>query len=217
MSYIEYKDLVCQLFNHKQYPILLNHIILELYYKEMETNDVGITYSKYNHDPETIYNQINDPYILKFLTDNGNYFNLHKQNCFNFNINGLPLKCMRIKIYKNDAINKILNLKCVTFEEEIYHFITYLNYDIPKIKNLLNLNFIQCTQLIPMALKLKICNYKITNMSGTYKNPDCFGPNGDILQVRLLEGRLSDCNYNNKIMSLRDHYKFQEYLKKKHR
>lgn len=211
-KYLDYKMLVNKLLKEKKYPVIMNHIILEIYYKELETKEIGITYNKSNNDPEIIFNQISDPYYLVFLTDHEKYFSVHKQNYLNFNMSGLPLKCMRIKIYQNGAINDTLNLKCNIFEEEIYHFITCLNYDIPKIKSLLNFNFIQCTRFIPVSLKLKVYNYNSKNIEGVYNKPKYFGSNGDNMQVRLLEGQLSNCTVDTQIISLNDHYQFREDL-----
>lgn len=204
----EYKDLVTRLLYKRQYPILLSHVILNIYYREMETKETGITYLKNNNDPETLFNQINEPYHLIFLNDCGNYFNVHKKPYSQFSLSGLPIKCKRLKIYKNDAINETLNLNCNTFEEELYHFITCLNYDIPKIKSLLNLNFIQCTKFIPLSIKLYVNNYKTAMVTGCYEKPSYFGPDENELQVRLLEGHLSNCTKNTYIESLRDHYQF---------
>lgn len=212
LKYIDYKHLVTKLLLDKQYPIILNDIIFEIYYKEIETNEVGITYNKNNNNPEIIFNQMNEPYNLIFLTDHDNYFSIHKQYFSEFNMSGFPLKCMRIRIYKNDAINKTLNLRCSTFEEEIYHFITCLNYDVPRIKSLLNFNFIRCTRFIPISLKMKVNNYRFKNLEGLYKKPPYFGPNGNNHQTRLLEGRLSNSTINTQIISLRDHYQFQKKL-----
>lgn len=210
----DYKNLVQKLLLKKKYPVLLNSVILELYYKELETNDTGIVYNKSNNDPEFIFNEKNKPYDLIYLKDIGNYYSLHKKHYADFNMSGFPLKCKRIKFYKNDAINATLNLKCKTFEEELYHFITCLNYDIPKIKSLLNINFIECSTFIPISLKLKVYKYKTENIEGFYTKPSCFGPNDDILQVRLLEGQLSNCTLNTQIVSLRDHYQFLNHVNK---
>lgn len=202
----EYKDLVFRLLNKQQYPILSSHVILNIYYRELETKETGITYIKNNNDPETVFNQINDPYHFIFLNDCRNYFTVHKKPYSQFSLSGLPIKCKRLKIYKNGAINETLNLNCDTFEEELYHFITYLNYDIPKIKSLLNLNFIQSTKFIPTSIKLFASNYKTALMVGHYERPSYFECNKDDLQVRLLEGRLSNCTKNSYVQSLNDHY-----------
>lgn len=204
----EYKDLVSRLQDKRQYPILLGYVIVNIYYRELNTKETGITYLKNNNDPETIFNQLNEPYHLIFLNDCGNYFNVHKKPYSQFSLSGLPLKCKRLKIYKNEAISETLNLNCNTFEEELYHFITCLNYDIPKIKSLLNLNFIQSTRFIPIAIKIYATNYKTALITGRYEMPSYFGPNGDELQVRLLEGHLSKCTKNAYFVSLRDHYQF---------
>lgn len=204
----EYKDLVLRLLDKQQYPILSSHVILNIYYRELETKEIGITYIKSNNDPETIFNQINEPYHLIFLNDYGNYFTVHKKPYSQFTLSSLPIKCKRLKIYKNGAINETLNLNCNTFEEELYHFIACLNYDIPKIKSLLNINFIQSTKFIPISIKLFVSNYKTALITGNYNKPSYFGPNADELQIRLLEGRLSRCTNNTYIHSLRDHYLF---------
>lgn len=204
----EYTDLVRRLLYKQQYPILLNHIILNIYYRELEPKETGITFIKNNNDPETIFNQMNEPYNLIFLNDCGNYFTVHKKPYSQFSLSGLPIKCKRFKIYENDAINETLNLNCNTFEEELYHFITCLNYDIPKIKSLLNLTFIQCTKFIPTAIKIYVNNYKIAKVTGSYEKPSYFGPNDQELQTRLIEGHLSSCTENSYILSLRDDHPF---------
>ena len=208
----DYKNLVQKLLLQKKYPVLLNSVILEIYYKQLDTKESGITYNKYNTDPEIVFNEINKPYDLIHLKDIGKYFSVHIKNYADFSMSRLPLKCKRIKFYKNDAISETLNLHCITFEEELYHFIRNLNYDIPKIKSLLNINFIECTTFIPISIKLKVLKYKTENIEGVYTKLGCFGPNKEILQVRLLEGQLSNCTLTTQIVSLRDHYQFLNHL-----
>lgn len=204
----EYKKLVFKLHDKGQYPILLSHVILNIYYRELEAKETGITFIKNNNSPDALFNQLNEPYHFIFLNDCGNYFNLHKKPYSQFSLSGLPMKCKRFKIYKNGAINETLNLNCKTFEEELYHFITCLNYDVPRIRSLLNLNFIESTQFIPISIEIHVHNYKTAMITGRYNMPSYFGDNGEELQVRLLEGQLSNGTKNAYIMSLRDHYQF---------
>lgn len=204
----EYSNLVRRLLFQQQYPILLNYIILNIYYRELETKETGITFIKNNNDPETIFNQMNEPYHLIFLNDCGNYFTVHKKQYSQFSLSGLPLKCKRFKIYKDNAISETLHLNCNTFEEELYHFIACLNHDIPKIKTLLNLTFIECTKFIPISIKMYSNHYKTAKLAGSYEKPSYFGPNDNELQIRLVEGHLSSCTKNSYILSLRDHYAF---------
>lgn len=212
---VDYRNLVMRLLPQGKYPILSNFVILEIYYKNFETKELGKQYDVRNNMPETVYEQINDPYDIIFFTKNGRYFNSHKENIFNLNFRHLPLNCKKIKIYKNDAISKLFKKDLeITFEEELYLFITCLNYDIPKIKELLNLDFIQSTTFIPLSLKMNVCEYTTKDMEGTYEMPDCFGPNNNDLQVRLFEGQLSNCFSKTNIVSLRDHHAFESYLRK---
>lgn len=212
----DYKNLVMRLLSNGKYPVLLNFVILEIYYKNFETKEVGKQHDVRNNIPELVFDQINDdPYQIIFLTKNGKYFYSHKHNIFSLNFSHLPLKCKKIKIYKNDAISKILQLKSeITFEEELYFFITCLNYDIPKIKDLLNLDFIESTTFIPLSLKMKVDKYTVKELEGNYEKPNCFGPNNNDLQVRLFEGQLSNCFSKTHILSLRDHHAFKSYLDK---
>lgn len=210
---VEYKKLICDLLAKKQYPIISNYVIFDIYYKELNIKEPGIQYEKKNYTPEIIYEQNNNPYQLLFVSENKNYFAIHKRTFSNFSLSGLPIKCKRLKIYKN-IINEVLNLKCVRFEEEIYHFLTCLNFNVPSIKTILDLNFIKCTNFMPLYIKMYIFEYTIKHLECKYTMPYSFGPNNNTLQVRLLEGRLSNCYLKTHIVSLRDHYSFQKYLDK---
>lgn len=212
---VDYRDLVLRLLPQRKYPILSNFVILEIYYKNFETKELGKQHDARHSTPETVYEQINDPYDIIFLTKNGRYFNSHKENIFNLNFRHLPLNCKKIKIYKNDAIRNVLKKELeITFEEELYLFTACLNYDIPKIKELLNLDFIQSTTFIPLSVKIKVSEYATKDMEESCEMPDCFGPNNNDLQVRLFEGQLSNCFSKTHIVSLRDHRAFQNYLDK---
>lgn len=211
---LDYRGVVMRLLQQGKYPVLKNFVILEIYYKNFETKTIGSLQSSNTITPEVLFDKINDPYKIVFFTKKGNNFYSHKEDVFNLNLNHLPLKCKKIKIYKNDAILNLFDLKSdTTFEEEIYLFITYLNYDIPKIKDLLNLDFIESTTFIPLALKIKVSEYDIKNMVGSFEMPNFFGPNSNDLQVRLFEGYLSNCYSKTYILSLRDHHALEEYFK----
>lgn len=213
MNLFDYRNLVLYLLRQGKYPILLNFVILEIYYKNFETKKLGKQHDANSVMPEVLFDRINDPYKIIFLTKNGKYFNSHKEDVFNVNFSHLPLKCKKIKIYKNDTISNLFNLETtVTFEEELYLFITCLNYDIPKIKDLLNLDFIESTTFIPLSLKIKVDEYTTKDLVGNFEMPNCFGPDGNDLQVRLFEGQLSNCYSKTYILSLRDHHIFKKYL-----
>lgn len=210
---VDYKNLVMKLLSEKKYPVLSDFVILEIYYKNFETKYLGKQHNIRDSVPETIFEQINDPYDIIFLTKNGKYFNSHRENIFDINLSQFPLQCKKIKIYKNDVISDLFKREISTFEEELYLFISYLNYDIPQIKELLNLDFIECTTFIPLSLKIKVNEYIEKNIDGYFEQPDCFGPNNNDLQVRFIEGHLSNCFSKTYIISLRDHYAFENYSK----
>lgn len=217
MPPIEYKNLVLQLLREKKYPVILDHVLLHIYYKQFEPSDIGIQYPyTESMEPEVIFKERNEPYNLVYLTQNDRYFYLHKQSLDQFKTIHLPLHCKRLKIHRG-IIESHLKLKkksSISFEHEIYLFLSYLNYNIPKIKELLALNYVECTTFIPVRIKMYIYNYDVKNIEGNCRCFDSFGPKGEeILQVRLLEGQLSNASAKILIISLRDHKYFESELK----
>jgi hypothetical protein len=120
-----------------------------------------------------------------------------------------PLRCFSLKLTRSVLDNTVLEKPSETFEEEIYHFLTLLNFDVPKIACMLDLNFAASTCFLPQSIGIWVSDYtaeSIYRTKGTVTASDrsLFGPVNHTFPTRLLRGRLSDCTSRSDILSLND-------------
>lgn len=200
---MEYKTLVLQHLKRKQYPILLNHVIMDVYYKMLKPKCPGKQYFSPCNCAEVIFEKENEANKIVYMTSQGKYFFIHKEDFKDVDFQNLQVQCKKIKINKG-FINKILNTEFKTFEEEIYKFITHLNFNIPKVREILNITFIDSTRFIPHCIQMWVSNYNSVPILGQCLSREYFGPSNDLIDSRMVLGHMSSCTSKDLILSCRN-------------
>jgi hypothetical protein len=100
-------------------------------------------------------------------------------------------------------------MKSLTFEEELYRFITHLNFNVPKIRDLLDLDFATSTRFIPRYIRTWVHKYEVRSIYHLPGGLDLkihFGlpENRGVLETRIVRGKLSPCTSNKILLSLND-------------
>lgn len=201
---IEYKSLVCDLLQKKTYPILQDFVVMDIHYKllpEHATVDTIHSYDRRIHDPMYVWSQHTDPYRLSYLVGYNTMFYIHETDQFQSDY--LTIECQRVKLNRS-YVDDIRNDISSSFEEELYHFITLLNFDIPKLSSLLGIHAMKCTRLLPQFIKLWVYKYETAPIQQIHANPIYFGPpkNEGVLPVRVVRGKLGPCTSCTSILSL---------------
>lgn len=207
----DYKTLVLHLLSKRQYPILKDIVVMDIHYKLLPENadfDVVHAYDKRSHDAMYTLSQHADPFRFSYLVGNENMFYVHETD--HFDTTSLPLHCQRVKLNRY-YVDVIQNQTSETFEEELYHFITLLNFDIPTLSPLLGLDTITCTRMLPKFIKLWVFKYDAQNFQKCPVSKGletCFGPpeTTGVIPVRVLRGKLSPCTSHAKILSLNNDF-----------
>lgn len=195
---LEYSKLIFDLLKTKQYPVIKNYVVLDIFYKIIKPKNPGKRF--FSRCPEVLFEQENDPSKIIYLCDEGKYIIVHKEDPKDIDLKSLPVECLRIKIYQG-YINKILQTNFKFFEEEIYTLLTHLNYDIPKIREILNLSYTQSTRFIPDHIRLWVSNAIAMPMDCGCSKMIYFGVVHETIDTRMIRGKLSACTANTKILS----------------
>lgn len=232
--YFSYKDLVLKCLDQKTYPLLCDHVIVYVEYKIIDPSDIdryinmkrSTTNSSFSTQfaikdnlydaPEILYDRENEPFKLVYFSEGPktNAYCVYKSN-YNEHLLSQPTKnSKRILGIKLDrfVVDKFLNIQTKSFEEEIYTFITYLNFNVPKLRMLLgNLNFFTSTKFYPLSLKMCVEKYTSKTI------PDCsitreeFGPStpscsrsGHVIDTRIVRGKISGASSTDILLSLND-------------
>lgn len=212
---MDYASLVLELLNHGKYPILEGYVFLDIYFKMIPVDypSTFVThYDRHMINPEDVYIRDADPLNLHYLVaTQPHHFYLHRIHTLN--VDSFPLQCITIKLTRSFLDTTVLNVPSASFEEEIYHFLTFLNCDVPRVAPLLNLNFIASTRFLPQRIKLWV--FKYTEKCILYRplsdaEQQCFGPPvcHEILPIRVISGRLAECTSQSTLLSLNNHFDF---------
>ncbi|KAG8173843.1 hypothetical protein JTE90_016332 [Oedothorax gibbosus] len=205
---LDYKALILQLLRQKKYPVLQGFVVIDIHYKLIpEDAPSQITHS---FDQRVIQNPLHawkthiTPHRIPYLVNHSPMFYMHETNQLD-NITNLPYDCQRVKLSRG-YVDAIRNVPSQTFEEEIYHFITLLNFDVPTLAFLLDRNIMTCTRLLPQFIRLWVNRYEERSMSVPVDTrlSACFGPSveRDIIPVRVLRGKLAPCTSSSTLLSL---------------
>lgn len=200
---MDYKSVVLSLLKRKQYPVLLDYVIIDIYYKTLKPKCPGKQYFSPCNCPEVIFERENEANKIVYMTTQGNYFLIYKEDIKNIDLKNLELQCKKIKINKG-FINKILKTEYTSFEEELYKFITELNFNVPKVREILNLTFIDSTRFVPDCIRIWTNKYNVMPIVGSCLSRDYFGPSNDLIDSRMVLGKLSSCISTDTIISLRN-------------
>lgn len=198
---MNYTHLVLNLLKNKHYPVLWDHVILDIYYKKLKPKCAGKQYI--SCCPEVVFEQENEATKIVYLTHHDKYIYVHKENPKDIELKNLAVQCIKVKINKG-YINKILKTDCKSFEEEIYKFLTELNFNVPKVREVLNLSFVDSTRFVPDSIQMWISRYHSKPIQNQCLSRDYFGPSNDLIDSRMIFGKLSTCTSNDKILSLRN-------------
>ncbi|GFQ71476.1 uncharacterized protein TNCT_395971 [Trichonephila clavata] len=134
---LEYKALVLDLLSKHKYPILQKFVVMDIHYKMIPVDspsNVVHSFDRRTHDPMHELIQHSSPFHLSYLVGNKNYFHVHEMD--QLRTDALPIDCQRIKLSRS-YVDAIRNDTSDTFEEELYHFITLLNFNLPQLVPLL--------------------------------------------------------------------------------
>lgn len=215
---MDYASLVLKLLDRAKYPVLQGHIFLDIYYKMIPTDYLSRSSKRYDRrmvNPEDVYIRDAVPFSLNYLTPFGkDTFYMHHVDTLS--IESIPLQCIRVKLVRSFVDTNILNRSSKSFEEEIYNFLTLLNYDVPRICSIINLNFMDSTRFLPQRIKLWAFQYSehnIVHRPLTTEERLQFGPldNPGVIPIRVISGRLSECTSQSILLSLNNHLKYSHF------
>lgn len=216
---MDYRMLVLRLLRLNKYPEIKDFVVMDIYYKMIPIDHPSSSVSRYDlrlDNPEDIYARDSNPFTVNFMVCVGDYnFYLHQVDTIDTET--FPVKCITIKLERSFVDNAVTFNKSETFEEEIYKFLTLLNYDVPRIASCLNMGFFASTRFLPQRINLWVQNYierTIPYEPLSIDEQSCFGPHGqlEILPVRTVVGRLSECKSRSTLLSLNsnlDHPRFK--------
>lgn len=211
-SNISYRNLVSRLLPARLYPVLHNYVIMDVYYKAIpedgSVSDSIQHFDRHYSSPESVYETCNEPFSISFMTSvpPGGSFALHK--IYNrLDMSALPIECISVKLDRS-VIDKTLYTHSFTFEQELYRFLAHLNFNVPRIRNLLDLNFFQSTRFLPQYVKMFVCKFStesISMLGGGLQKKRFFGPDiSSNIPVRMLRGKLAECTSVDTLLSLND-------------
>ncbi|GFT75895.1 uncharacterized protein NPIL_19001 [Nephila pilipes] len=204
---VEYKYLVLDLLLKHQYPVLQDFVVMDIHYKMIPTDapsNVVHSFDRRIHDPMHELIQHTYPYRLSYLVGNDTLFYVHEVD--ELNTDALPIDCQRVKLSRS-YVDALRNDTSRTFEEELYHFISLLNFNVPQLAPLLGFDFMECTRLLPQFIRLWIYKYDTVPVSRvpiTATLRSCFGPpeHSSVLPIRVLRGHLGPCTSRTTLLSL---------------
>lgn len=206
---MDYCSLVLNLIKDKKYPVLKNFVILDIYFKMIPT-DLEPLYSECHNLYNPLDIQNTNPFLLSYMVKNGK--NLFVNEIDKLDTKILPVKCISVKLARSLLDKNILQYPSATFEEEIYHFITLLNFNVPKISSFLDIDYVTSTRFLPQRVTLwpnTFSVHVIDSCPATSLERACFGPvDNEVIPARMLRGHLSACTSNSIILSLNNNMKF---------
>lgn len=210
---MDYASIVSELLLRGKYPILDGYVFFDIYFKMIPFDYPSTYVARYDRhmmNPEDVYIResrfSNLHYLVAALP---HHFYLHRIDTLD--VDSFPLQCITIKLTRSFLDTTVLNVPSASFEEEIYHFLTLLNCDVPRVASLLNLNFIASTRFLPQRIKLWV--FKYSEQSILYRplsidQQACFGPPAcsEVIPIRVLCGRLAECTSRSTLLSLNNHF-----------
>lgn len=213
---MDYATIVLELLEKGQYPVLDGYVLIDIYYKTIPTDypsTISKRYDRHTDTPEDVYIRDMEPFSLNYLIVSDRHFYMHRVQ--QLDTDAFPLHCITIKLTRAFLDSTILHSQSKSFEEEIYRFLTLLNYDVPRIAHILDLDFIASTRFLPQRIALWVFKYaeqNITLYPLTESERACFGPQsgGGGIPIRNVAGRLSECTSRSTLLSLNNHHPFQD-------
>lgn len=206
---LDYKTFVLRLLENKKFGHLSDYVILSIHHKWLPAADcsgVQRSFSLLKNDPEVIFETENEPFRYVYLERENHYGLVFKTARFSTG----PAQCINVKLRENH-VNEALHLKLKTFEEQIYVFVSHLNFDVPRVRSFLGLGFVEATRFVPTYVKLWVSSCRVASIDNYCVSPRCFGPlESTTIEPRFVDGRLSPCRSKTRILSLRDHFAWEK-------
>lgn len=208
---VDYRNLVTSLLLKKMYPVLRDFVVLELYFKlipEDIVSDHVQTFDRRYDNPMDVWKLKSNPFHLSYLVGSTDRPLYHLHECDELNVSSFPLACRRIKISRS-FIDQLLQRKSKSFEEELYHLWTLVNFNLPKIAHVLDIDDMTCTRFLPQFIKLWVYAHDVQFFRPSTVGRSVrshFGPvdSDGLLPIRLVRGRLSPCTSRATLLSLND-------------
>lgn len=209
--YKNYKSVVLECLEQKKYPILLENVYIFLLCKFIKSNEAHAVENRFEYDPPLVRFEKanNEPFKLTYMDGSRNQYCLYRTDTLDRQKDCGKEFQISIDLKRSD-VNSILNLKCQTFEEEIYKFISTLNFDVPGVRDLLGIEFCKSTRLVPLSIEMCVRKYVGRPIDDEcVRSAEHFGPSGAFMEARMLSGRLSACASKTTLLSLNDATNFR--------
>lgn len=212
---MDYTSIVLELLDLGKYPVLEGYVLLDIYFKMIPIDYLSTSVQRYDRhmvNPEDIYIRNAESSNLHYLVStHSNHFYMHRIHTFD--LESFPLECITIKLARSFLDTTVLNMPSASFEEEIYHFLTLLNNDVPRVAPLMNLNFFASTRFLPQRIKLWVFRYSEHSIAFhpvSEAERVRFGPPTcqEIIPIRVLSGCLAECTSRTTLLSLNNHFDF---------
>lgn len=213
---MDYNVLVLELLELGKYPVLEKYVVIDIYYKMIPINYSNESVKGYDRrlmNPQDIYIRDAEPFDIHYLVSTTQH-NFHVYHCNALDTSQFPIECLPIKLTRSFLDKTVLYSQSVSFEEEIYHFLTLLNYDVSRLSPVLNLNFAASTRFLPQRVKLWVFNYleyPVVQQPLSQNEKSCFGPTEESVPVRVFLGRLAECTSRSTLLSLNNHLEFPKF------
>jgi hypothetical protein len=215
-----YKKLVLDLMCRRKYPVLKDFVVVSIFYKQIPLNASTVTchtFDRRTHDPLHEWKSRQQMSTLSYMVDNDPLFYIHEIDQLDPSyVHTLPRQCRNIKINRS-FVDAIRNECSDSFEEELYHFITLINFDFPKLAPLLGFDVMTCSRILPQNILLYAYDYDempIPYTPVTTTREKYFGPvEQGAVPIRVLRGRLAPCTSSSRILSLNNDHEAQLHVK----
>lgn len=210
----EYRPLVLNLLSKCQYPVLRDFVVVDIWFKMIPpihhilSEESVQTLDRRYVNPLDVWKSKLDPFRLTYLSNASNdphTFHLHE--CDELDTKSFHLQCRRVKITRS-VVDRTMQHTSVSFEEELCLFWGLLNFNLPKVAPLIDMDDISSTRCLPQFINLWVYHYDTYcfRPSEIVNQPlkSHFGPPDDkgVIPVRVVRGHLAPCMSSTILLSL---------------
>lgn len=205
---MEYRKLVGDLLTLSKYPVLKDYVVLEVFFKFIRPDHLADTVRSFDlryDDPVDKMTRLANPFRLHYLV--GTPTNSFHMNFLDDELDtlGCKVECKRIKLTRH-VVDSVVQLgPSETFEEELYRFVTHLNFNVGKIAPLLDLTYVDSTRFLPQYLRMWVYKFDAVVYARNTVGRDRkvhYGPTEEQIPVRVLRGKLAPCTSRRVVLSL---------------
>lgn len=218
----EYKALVLNLLCKCQYPVLRDFVVVDIWYKmippvdRIVSEDSVKTFDRRYANPLDVWKSNMNPFSLSYLSGGGSSAppsTFYLCECDELDTRSLPLQCRRIKLSRSVVDRTVEYHASDSFEEELCLFWGLLNFDLPRVAPLFDMDEFSSTRCLPQFITLWAYRYDAVPFgpcgaaSMTAETISRFGPpttvgESGVLPVRVVRGRLAPCTSSETLLSL---------------